>query len=265
MKILCPTDFSRNSEFAVEYAVNLANSLKASVYFISSFKVPHVAGSLRSLDIKIHDAVMEDLNYFASKFNPLITTGIKPTTAVVEGNTTPSILAYAEKEGIDLIIMGTKGSGGLSNMILGSITRKFFQVSAIPVMAITPETRFRLPENSVLLALDSNGVQNPRSVNLLKTINTLTDSGIDIIHVTDQNVNVSPDKLAPGLKDCTRTFEIISGKDPVIEIKKYAEAHNSGIIAMISHKHSFWERLFTDSNTISELNVSNVPVLVLPE
>ena len=265
MKILCPTDFSRNSEFAVEYAVNLANSMQASLHFVSSFKVPHVAGSLRSLDTKIHDAVLEDLKYFANKYDSLITTGFQPTTEVVEGNTTPSILSYAEKLGIDLIIMGTKGSGGLSNMILGSITRKFFQVSSIPVMAINPETRFRLPENSILLALDEKGIHNTRSLQLLKSISTLTESGIDIIHVTEQKLDVSSDTLAPGLQDCTHRFVVISGKDPVLEIKKYAETQNSGIIAMISHKHSFWERLFTDSNTISELNVSNVPVMVLPE
>jgi nucleotide-binding universal stress UspA family protein len=265
MRMLCPTDFSRNSEFAVEYAVNLANTLKASIHFVSSFKVPHVAGSLRSLDIKIHDAVLEDLNFFAGKFAPLITTGIKPTTEVVEGNTTPSILAYAEKMGVDLIVMGTKGSGGLSNMILGSITRKFFQESSIPVMAINPETRYKLPDNSILLALDASGIHNPRSVQLLRTICTLSETGIDIIHVSDQNVKFSSESLAPGIKECTRKFEIVSGKDPIMEIKKYAESHNSGIIAMVSHSHSFWERLFTDSNTISELNVSNVPVLVLPE
>jgi len=265
MRILCPTDFSRNSEFAVEYAINLANSLNASVHFVSSFKVPHVAGSLRSLDVKIHDAVLEDLNYFAGKYSSLITTGITPTTEVVEGNTTPSILAYAEKMGIDLIVMGTKGSGGLSNMILGSITRKFLQVSDIPVMAINPETRYRLPDNSVLLALDASGIHNVKSVKLLKTICTLSDNSVDVIHVSDQNSNLSAEVLAPGLKDCIRKFEILSGSDPVMEIKKYAEANNTGIIAMVSHRHSFWERLFTDSNTISELNVSNVPVLVLPE
>jgi nucleotide-binding universal stress UspA family protein len=265
MRILCPTDFSRNSEFAVEYAVNLANALKASVHFVSSFKVPHVAGSLRALDVKIHDAILEDLNYFAGKFKSLVTTGIAPTTQVVEGNTTPSILAYAEKMGIDLIVMGTKGSGGLSNMILGSITRKFFQVSKIPVMAINPETRYRLPDNSVLLALDASGIHNPKSLELLKTICSLSDNSVDIIHVSEQSTDLTKEILAPGLKDCIRKFEVLSGRDPVMEIKKYAEANNSGIIAMVSHKHSFWERLFTDSNTISELNVSNVPVLVLPE
>jgi nucleotide-binding universal stress UspA family protein len=132
-------------------------------------------------------------------------------------------------------------------------------------MAINPETRYRLPDNSVLLALDASGIHNAKSVDLLTKICTLSDNSVDIIHVAEQNAEVTADLLAPGLKDCIRKFEVLTGSDPVIEIKKYAEANNTGIIAMVSHRHSFWERLFMDSNTISELNVSNVPVLVLPE
>ena len=49
LNILCPTDFSPNSEFAVEYAINLSNTIGARLTFITSYKVPHVAGHFAPL------------------------------------------------------------------------------------------------------------------------------------------------------------------------------------------------------------------------
>ncbi|MBK7635809.1 MAG: hypothetical protein IPJ13_17150 [Saprospiraceae bacterium] len=58
----------------------------------------------------------------------------------------------------------------------------------------------------------------------------------------------------------------VDGLDPVLEIKNYVDNHDDiGILAMVGRKHTFLERAFVESNTISELFASNVPVLVLPE
>ena len=121
MKILCPTDFSENSEHAIEYAINLSNQLNAKLYFITSYKVPHIAGNLHSLGERIDSALHDDIRTFVNKFDKLITSGIQPEMDVVEGNTSVSILHYAEKNDIDLIVMGTKGSSGIANMIMGGL------------------------------------------------------------------------------------------------------------------------------------------------
>lgn len=264
-KILCPTDFSPNSEFAIEYAINLANDLKAKLYFITSYKVPHVAGSMRSIGDKIDDALKEDLVYFVDKFKPLIKTEIDPELATVEGNTSVSILHYASQHNIDMIVMGTKGSSGLSNLLVGSITKKFFDSSTIPVLAIPYSLRYQVTRNTILLSLDNRGIGNAESIKLLRTLKTVPDAKLDVFHVSIKDEKVDLSENTQLLSGLINNVIDVEGIDPVMEIKKYVDENEIGILAMVGRKHTFWERLFLESNTSAELFATNVPILYLPE
>ena len=48
-------------------------------------------------------------------------TGIAVTRAVRTGAAFVKITEYAESEGIDLIVMGTHGRGGIEHLLLGSV------------------------------------------------------------------------------------------------------------------------------------------------
>ena len=265
LKILCPTDFSPNSKFAIDYAVELSNSLHAKLYFATSFKVPKVAGSLRSLDEKIRTALEEDLATFTSEFKDLIKTGIAPSVIVLEGNTTDSILSYANQEDIDLIIMGTLGSSGIANMVTGSITKKMFEKSTTPVLAIPSSTKYNMTSNKLLLSLDSKGIGNESSIKLLKKLKSLPDTTIDVFHMSAKDEKIALDPLSGQLSGIVSNIINVEGIDAVKEIKHYVDTNDIGILVMVSRKHSFWERLFLETNTTAELFSTNIPILILPE
>ena len=58
---------------------------------------------------------------------------------------------------------------------------------------------------------------------------------------------------------------VVEGTDTVHEIKSYVDDKEIGILSMVGRKHTFWERLWIESNTTSELFTTNVPILLLPE
>jgi len=64
--------------------------------------------------------------------------GMSVSTVVLEGNAADTILDYATKNGIDLIIMATHGRTGLSRWALGSVTDKVVRGSSAPVMVVAP-------------------------------------------------------------------------------------------------------------------------------
>lgn len=265
LRILCPTDFSNNSRFAAEYAIELGNELVAKLIFISSYKVPRVPGALRSLDDKIYEAVEEDLQYFIKKLHPLIKTGIEPEAKVVAGNTSDSIISFANENEIDLIVMGTKGSSSIMHMILGSVTIKFIEKSKIPILAIPYSSKFELHSNKILVALDSKGINNTKSLDLLSKLHGLPGCSIDVFHVIIPGEKVRLSSNSGMLNDIVDNIIEVDGIDPVKEIKNFVDKNDIGMLAMVGRKHSFLERAFVESNTISELFSSNVPVLVLPE
>jgi nucleotide-binding universal stress UspA family protein len=57
-------------------------------------------------------------------------------TAYVIGEIGHEINAYAKKNGVDLIVMGTHGHGALTNLVMGSIATKVLATTTVPVLLI---------------------------------------------------------------------------------------------------------------------------------
>ena len=70
--------------------------------------------------------------------------GIDVRSEVLLGDPAEEIIDYAEKEGADLIIMCSHGSGGIRRWVFGSVTEKVLRGSTTPVLVIRPEELERI-------------------------------------------------------------------------------------------------------------------------
>ncbi len=52
------------------------------------------------------------------------------------GDPARSIAAYAERRGFSMIVMGSRGQGALSSLVLGSVVRKVIAGCKVPVLVI---------------------------------------------------------------------------------------------------------------------------------
>jgi len=67
--------------------------------------------------------------------------GIKVKTESLEANRpADTITDYAQKQGMELIIMGTHGYTGFRKLMLGSVASGVLNQSSVPVLLIRPET-----------------------------------------------------------------------------------------------------------------------------
>jgi nucleotide-binding universal stress UspA family protein len=62
--------------------------------------------------------------------------GIEVESFVDEGDVTDTILAFAQKQAVDLIVMGTHGRHGLDHILLGSVTEKVVRKARCPVLTV---------------------------------------------------------------------------------------------------------------------------------
>jgi nucleotide-binding universal stress UspA family protein len=75
---------------------------------------------------------------FSSEFS---SEGIKIKTEAIESNVpSHTITDYAQKNGVDLIVIASHGYTGMKKMLLGSIALKVLHESNVPVLLIRPET-----------------------------------------------------------------------------------------------------------------------------
>ncbi len=139
-QILCPVDFSEFSTRAFDYAYSLAR------HYGARLTLEHVVQPLTSL--YPYYAFPETLNevYWDLDSNAqeqlgnLVShrtwNGLKPDTVVHRGMLPETILAYAEAQHADLIVMGTHGRQGLDRVTMGSVTEKVLRKSCCPVLVV---------------------------------------------------------------------------------------------------------------------------------
>lgn len=139
-KILVPTDGSSCSREALRVASELASGLKASltlVYFFEPFKYALPEGYV----VYTPEQLAEMVGHFEqmlrdSKTKAESLGAAQVDTHVLQGIAAEDLGDYAEKNGFDLIVMGTHGRGTVGRMFLGSVADKVVRASNVPVMTV---------------------------------------------------------------------------------------------------------------------------------
>lgn len=143
-KVLFPIDFSENFEALLPWVSTIVNTFDATLYVLfvaqdlsdfSSFHVPH--GNLQQFQKEVMDAAQKKMSTTAQE---VFKDFKKVEPRVAQGSPADKILEVAQKEGVDLIIMGTHGRRGLERAIFGSVCDKVVRNARCPVLTINPGT-----------------------------------------------------------------------------------------------------------------------------
>lgn len=135
-KILVPVDGSDHSLDAVHHAVDVAGLAGAEVILMTCHKpVPSSLGEPNFQEVLDRLVAEADL-ILAQAQEPLQGTGLAVTTKTIAGDTAKLIVEVAEVEGVDLVVMGNRGLGGFSGLLLGSVTHKVLQSAPCPVTVV---------------------------------------------------------------------------------------------------------------------------------
>ena len=143
-KILLPTDGSDHSLKAAKYTAELAKICGSEVTLlyvleteISERPVEVTADSWISpmrTEKKIKEMAQEVIDKAKEVFEEAGT----PVEAkfFIDGHPSRAILDTAEKEGIDLIIMGSQGLGPMKRLMLGSVADRVCNLAPCPVFIV---------------------------------------------------------------------------------------------------------------------------------
>ena len=144
-KILVAIDGSKASSDAAEHGINLAQRYKASLIILH---VLHL-NTLRQISSSFITAPTfgleeaQELKATAKKWTENInkkakTKGLVSKIKIIEEATSivGSIVEFAEKEGVDLIVVGIRGKTGFSRLLLGSVAQGVLAYAHCPVLAV---------------------------------------------------------------------------------------------------------------------------------
>ena len=265
MKILCPIDFSEASKLALTQAIKLINIFKGELHIVNAYHVPKKVDSLISLQEIIHNDTEKEVEKLVDSIRPLLVSDVKIVTKYVEAKASKLIIKYASSYNLDLIVMGTTGASTLRKVIFGSVTKRVFKKSNIPVLAIPLNYGFTDIGKNIVLAMDSKAIENKETVQLLDTLVTGLNTSLNIYHVSKEEDLMPIDPfISEYVPHKIEDVVIEIKKDPVQAIKEYVDNNDVDLLVMIRRKHSVLERLLIKGNTEEELFKTKIPILMLP-
>ena len=140
-RILVPTDFSRPSERALDYARDLAEQFGASLHLLHVVNRPLLAEGLAAeagVSEKFASDLVRGTEARLRKLAPRAA-----STDVVFGYAAKAIVDWASRLDADLIVMGSHGRGGMAHLMLGSVAEAVVRTARCPVLTVREPSRSR--------------------------------------------------------------------------------------------------------------------------
>jgi nucleotide-binding universal stress UspA family protein len=137
-KILLPTDGSEYAEKTIQFAVDLAKSVGASVDVMYAFQPVASLRKRASMMLEEYRSAMEeDASEIVTEVaERLKNEGLTVTASVVEGPAAEAILRAADELLPDVIVMGSRGEGGFANVLLGGVAEQVVHHAKVPVLVV---------------------------------------------------------------------------------------------------------------------------------
>lgn len=141
-KILVATDFSENASKAMETAIDLASHFEAELIVLHAFNVEiPIASPMMSGGYVLPAGFFEEIAKQARQeveaaAKEITDRGVKATGIALDEPAGMAIIDEATRQGVDMIVMGTRGLTGLKHLALGSIADKVVRTAPCPVLTV---------------------------------------------------------------------------------------------------------------------------------
>lgn len=272
-KILVPVDFSEHSEYALEVGATLAKKLKAEIVVL------HMLGLSEAVLTKDDSQEFMEAQYymklskkrFAEFLDKSYLKDIKVSEMVQNYKIFSEINNVAKEQNIDLIVMGSHGTGGLSDIFVGSNTEKVVRTSEIPVLVIKEQIpNFDLKK--VVFGFDfqmENIEAYHKAMKLFDFLKVKVElvrvnlPGIDFMSTTEIQDEINKFLRVAHDGDFLKNMQAHQISDYSVEkgLYNYAKKVNADLIAIPTHGRRGLSHFFKGSIGEDLANHANIPVL----
>lgn len=140
MKVLLPVDGSKSSLHAVKYVAKLATNSRSpvKVTLISVHDDIGLSHVKQFVSKSVVDDYLREISEkeLKSAQKVLDTARVKHNMVIKRGHVAQEIIGQANKDKVDIIVMGAKGRGGLLDVLMGSVAQRVSSSAKQPVLLV---------------------------------------------------------------------------------------------------------------------------------
>ncbi len=136
--IVIATDGSENTQRAISQGIEVAKLSGATLYALHVVDIPSLISEDWTIDKNLfYEMMRNEGDKILSKTKKIgEDSGVEIKGVLLEGHPSNEIINFAEKNQMDLIVMGTLGKTGFDKFLLGSVAEKVVRGSKVPVMVV---------------------------------------------------------------------------------------------------------------------------------
>lgn len=285
-RILVPVDFSEYSLSACNFAVSLAQKLKAEIRLLYAYYNP-IVGTEPYLEGQSFDLFMEqvlsNIEYDArrhmhelkeklrNQVEKANLKNLKIKYSLDKGAPENVILHYINKYKPGVVVMGTRGAGEGSGGILGGVTKKVIDRANVPILTI-PEKSIFSGMKLMKRVLYATNFDDSDFVSLRKLMTLIRPFNMEIycVHISfetssrleEAKMNTLKNHLKNEYEDYNVKCDIITYENIFQGLQQYIDIREIDLIALTTHKRGIFERLFNPSIAREMLFHTHLPLLV---
>lgn len=278
LRILAPTDFSTDGYNATLVAMQLAKALAAEVVFAHAMAKPTVpAASPESLfqsmyqeeERIIRERLLDTTQYLFDILD-YRHAEVRYKTLVVPTPFADAMLQVIASENIDLVVMGSRGSSQLKQILIGSNTLELMRLCPIPLLVVPSDVVFNGFEN-ITVFLEQLKLTERSGLDILDRIAQVYDASFHFLMLTKDGRQLS--NALDNLPAHTswhhillrpHTINLAVESEAWAGMKTHLTTSKSSLVVLMPEKLSIWEALFSKSLSEELAARAHIPLLVLP-
>lgn len=269
--ILVPVDFSKQAKYAAKVAAEIAKKTNAKILLLHMLELPtgiiDPSSFGNSSNTPTTLLFLKRAHEKFEEFKELdFLEGIEVEDSVLFHKAYDGIIDESKKHNVDLIVMGSKGTSGLEEMLVGSNTEKVVRNSDIPVVVIKQDVENFKIENIVFASnfKEENKIAFPKILNFSKLFNsTLHLLKINTIHnfETTKESSDAIKNFISGSDLGEFTLNIYNDVSVESGILNFAKVIDADVIILNTHGRRGLAHLFSGSIGEDLANHAKLPVI----
>jgi nucleotide-binding universal stress UspA family protein len=273
--ILVPIDFSKQSQVAAGVASNIARKAGATVILLhvieeGSADSVKITGEITADDVEekifLMKLIEKSKRQLAKAAEDEVFEGIKVKQELRLGTPFHGMRTIISEHKVDLVVMGTSGSTGLEEMVIGSNTEKVVRTAKCPVLTVQKKPT-RSEFKNIVYATSMSKDEEVFS-RIVKRAQEMYNAKIHLVRINtpgnfqrDAIVRKYMEDFAKKLQLKNYTINIFNDLSEEEGIIYFADSIHADMIAMATHGRTGFAHVLAGSIAEDVVNHSKRPVL----
>lgn len=267
-QIIVAIDFSKCSLHALEYAINMANRIKANILLVWVDNTKSDESVYTDLTTGSRKEITSSFDEIISRYGPTLNEG-EITYKIRKGKPHIEIANQAKYIDAMMVVAGTHGVTGFEEFWIGSNAYRIVTYAPCPVITIRTDFNFQPEIKKIVIPIDDT-LETRQKVPFATKISKYFDSEIHVVSVYSTTIKSVRQKVDNYTAQVIKYLEeekvnyitkIIDGENITNATINYANTINADLIVIMTEQEMTTANLFLGAFAQQMVNHSPIPVL----